>query len=372
MIFSTAEIEALRLAAWCKDLPADSAERILAESTGTLTALGLLRKSRSGLSYRLTPSGYEILDKAEIPCQRDQSYLGKGSALTRRLRTTEIILLLYRVFGDIFWRGADREISYLPSFTFRRKNAANLLGGARLAGFLYTPEVTYVPYYLSIDSDGIYPMAEERTMLGSGLRRGREIRVIYTGKGDLSDLITAASGPEQKKQKSTTTSFWDSMDVFTCPVCFVPLSDEGARQLRIMCRADYERILARHLLGDAYRPAVDRRFHALHGGTGDPFLIGVGCNLKSFGMAASAGERPVHIILLEHQLPAVRKYLAGKNTILHTITAQDAEAALHLPRPLHIPDASPCRIPGGGYIHAPAFPNHRKSGEENHLRIPEA
>ena len=64
MIFTCAEIDVLRLAAWCKDLPAAGTDILPGETIRLLLALGLLRQSRCGLSYRPTPAGYSLLREA--------------------------------------------------------------------------------------------------------------------------------------------------------------------------------------------------------------------------------------------------------------------------------------------------------------------
>jgi len=365
LIFTIAEIEALYLAAWCKDIPINCTETIKAEIITLLCNYNLLRKSKSGLSYRATPLGYELLSKAGYPLKQDKTYLGKSDALSRRLHIAEIILFIYRIFGNVFQNTKSCEISFVPSFIFRRKEAANLLGGNRLTGFLYTPNVTYILYYIAHGNDGLYPTVEERTIMGSGLHRNKEIRIIYTGQSDLPSLIKAAGKPAEKKQKSTTLSFLDSMDVFGCPVYFVPLSEMGARQFRIICQPNYEIILARHLLGNEYRPAVFERYHALHKTTGEPFIIGIGCNLKSFDQATSGEDKPIHIILFQYQISAVKKMLAGLDTVLHPIDIEDAEKVLGIPHDFCSQDDSPCRTPEGGFIHAPSFKGYRKSGEKN-------
>ena len=48
MIMTYAEIEVLRLSAWCKDLPAGSAEIFPQETVELLCAMGLLRQAGAG------------------------------------------------------------------------------------------------------------------------------------------------------------------------------------------------------------------------------------------------------------------------------------------------------------------------------------
>ena len=75
MIFTRAEIDVLRLAAWCKDLPAAGIDILPGETIRLLLALGLLRQSRCGLSYRPTPAGYSLLREAGF---RNMAFTGAG------------------------------------------------------------------------------------------------------------------------------------------------------------------------------------------------------------------------------------------------------------------------------------------------------
>ena len=85
MIFTRTEIEALRLCAWCKDLPTGSAEILPENTIRLLLILGLIRKSRCGLSYRITSKGNAVLQAAGFFYEPDKQYLGKSQALIRRL-----------------------------------------------------------------------------------------------------------------------------------------------------------------------------------------------------------------------------------------------------------------------------------------------
>ena len=102
MIFTRAEIDVLRLAAWCKDLPAAGTDILPGETIRLLLALGLLRQSRCGFSYRPTPAGYSLLREAGFVYATDKQYRGAGPALTRRLGTASIVSFLWR-YGAEGW-----------------------------------------------------------------------------------------------------------------------------------------------------------------------------------------------------------------------------------------------------------------------------
>ena len=131
MIFTRAEIDVLRLAAWCKDLPAAGTDILPGETIRLLLALGLLRQSRCGLSYRPTPAGYSLLREAGFAYAADKQYRGAGPALARRLGTASVVSFLWRYGADVFRvsPGAEPGVpAFLPSFALRRKEGANVLG----------------------------------------------------------------------------------------------------------------------------------------------------------------------------------------------------------------------------------------------------
>ncbi len=198
MIFTHAEIDVLRLSAWCKDLPKNT-KNIPAETIALLCRLGLLRQSRCGLSCRTTPEGYKVLQKAGFDYEPDKQYRGRGSVLTRRLETAEITGFFWRFGADVFRDTPDTEKSglvFLPSFALRRKNYANVLGGTRLTGFLYSGDTTFIPYYITPESEGVYANVERRTFRAESLLCGKNPFVLYTGTGEMEQLIETVTAKE--------------------------------------------------------------------------------------------------------------------------------------------------------------------------------
>lgn len=96
LIFTCAEIDVLRLCAWCKDLPVGYAEILPQETIMLLSQLKLMRESRCKMSYRITSEGYNLLHKFGYDYEKDKQYRGKGAVLTRRLETAKITSF----FGD--------------------------------------------------------------------------------------------------------------------------------------------------------------------------------------------------------------------------------------------------------------------------------
>ena len=117
MIFTRTEIEALRLCAWCKDLPTGSAEILPENTIRLLLILGLIRKSRCGLSYRITSKGNAVLQAAGFFYEPDKQYLGKSQALIRRLCLASLTSFFWRIGADVFCDAPGERLDdiFLPS-----------------------------------------------------------------------------------------------------------------------------------------------------------------------------------------------------------------------------------------------------------------
>ena len=367
MLLSHADLECLRLAAWCKDLPQNTTQYLHADTVTHLVLVEYLRKSKCGLSYRLTDKGYDVLEQAGYHFDRDKQYLGKSKTLSRRLELAEITLFLHSLDADVFIENATQvnpALCFMPSFAIRRAKSSNVLGGTRLSGFLYTQENVLVPYYIS--DGGIYPNVEQQTFCAEYLSKKKKPVVIYTGKPELPALVHAAYHAEQPKFRTKAKSFAQSIDIFLYPVCFVPLSKNGIRQLRIMCQPDYRKTLAKILLqNDGYIESDNLWCDAINKKHGEPFLVGFDFNLKGFDEAVKMAKgKKLHIAVLDFQAEDATKYLKSKKAkaSIYPIEIKLVEDALDLPAGLRVPEEiTPYQTKEGGYISVTNFETDRKA-----------
>lgn len=322
MFFSKAEMDLLRLAAWCKDLPSKT-PLLLERPLQTLLKLGLLRHSKSLLSYRATPPGQMVLQEAGFSYPQDKQYRGKGDILTRRLQLAKLCLFFYRCGGDVFLTSPSENASvFLPAFALRRQAAANILGGSRLGGFYYSRNTTFIPYVIPSENAGVYPNVEERTFTADRLLAGRQPVVLYTG-GSVRQIWRDS----QTEKGKNTQSFLEAARYYSCPVCCVPLSEQGIRQFRIISHPDYGTLEKRMQLPKDYRLAI-------------------GCDLMEIARPAAR-----HWVILSSQLEDLSACLAGKQVILHPIEPENIEQLLGI---RHTPaNSTPFQTKGGGYIHVP-------------------
>lgn len=123
MLYTNAEIELLKLCAWCRDLPAGSTF-LNKENLRALTASGQLRISRNGQSVRITESGKHTFDNLGLHFDYDSKSRGMGNYLIRRLNTANLMLFFFGGKTDVFCSSVpDRNspLSFLPSFALRRE-----------------------------------------------------------------------------------------------------------------------------------------------------------------------------------------------------------------------------------------------------------
>lgn len=362
MKFDQAEIEVLALCAWCKNMPLSVSRNIPAEILDVLLFFKLIRPSRNGVGYRCTPNGYDLLHRAEIGYSQDKSYRSSGEVLMRRLHTAEITSFFWRYGADVFCDSPPAEMLsniFLPSFALRRQPHANILGGSRLTGFYYAKDTTFIPYYVPKENNGIYPEVEQRTFRSETLLNGRSPHIIYTGEGDLQEIITTVSYKKERSKKSTTVYYKDAMDKFNCPVALVPLNSDGIRQLRILSVPDYRQRLVKNILAKDYLPPLTPQSDGRNKTTN--FIIGIDCNIKRFENAIKT-KKQTYIFVLPFQVDAVLKITEGTNAECFVLDLQQTEEFLGISNDLPEINYKPFQTGKGEYIHVPPLGKGKTTG----------
>ncbi len=331
MIFSQAEIDILRLCAWCKDLPLAYNAHLPAETLSILLHFSLIRQTRQKRSLRITPKGLDLLQVAGYTYPRDTQYRTDISIIKRRLEMAEISAFLWHYGVDVFRDVPDAEkgsTAFLPAFALRRKATANVLGGAVLSGFWYTPHITFVPYYVSSNNSGLYTDMEQRIFSAENLVCGRQPFVVYTGSGDYGEVWQAISNSCLQKQKTTTDSYFKAMERFSCPVTICSLDEDGFRQLRLLSVPDYRDSVCRLVLGRDYCSADSDHVDGIDRRTGQKMIIGFDGNVYRFIRQAAVAPDGLHVMVLDFQFDAVKQALGGRNVMLHTVSLSTAEDML--------------------------------------------
>lgn len=343
MLYTNTEIDLLRLCGWCKDLPVKS-NSINKEDLSYLLLTGQLRRSRNGISIRVTEKGRATLDNLGYRYEYDSKSRGAGAFLTRRLQTAELMLFLFQGKTDVFCASVpDRNNppSFMPSFTLRREKNKNPLGTARFNGVLYTKDTATALYYISEHNDGLYPETERNTFSMNILTGGRKSTAAFTGAGELQELLGVM---RHKSTRSRALPVLDAARRLDCPVSFFPLSENGARQMRIISVREHRRIIAQKILKKKYTPPLYKWYDA-----GAKILVGMDMDIPRMETAAEYG---VHVILLDWQVNAAKEILRGRNAVLHPIKTNEAEEMLGLAPGLYEKKTVPYVTEKGEYLSA--------------------
>lgn len=362
MHFDKAEIEVLRLCAWCKNLPAKRCRNIPAEILDSLMQYKLIRLSKNRLAYRCTPEGFAILQGAEIPYLQDKDYRSSGGKLERRLQMAEITSFFWRYGADVFAETPPAEKQsniFLPAYTLRRQQHADVLGGSKMAGFYYTQETLFVSYFVSQECGGVYPEVEQRIFRADMLLQGRTPHILYTGEGDLNTLVKTVSWKKELSAKATTTYYKDAMGLFNCPVAIVPMDEEGMRQLRILSVPNYRQRLMKNLLGENYLPPTSPMFDGRT--KSENYIIGFDCNILRFENAVRT-KKPTSIFVLPFQSKFVEKMVEGSNATSYVIDYDEIEKYFGLPPELPTIDCTPFQTGKGNYVDVPLLGKNKKAG----------
>lgn len=356
MIFTKGEIEILVLCALCKDLPVETGGISEQEAINILLFYGLLRKSRSGLSVRVSDKGYDYLQSLGFDFQRDKTYLGKSKALYRRLETAKITKFFLKSGADVFKKEIVKEDMnnvFIPSFTFRRKSFSNPLGATQLFGFYYLRNTMFVPYYVSKDNYGIHTEMEESTFSSRVFSQGHKPTVLFTADGDISDVLKISQNQPIKKDKVNADSFYKAIEKFRVPVAFVALDSNGLDVINIISVDNYRENLAKLILREDYATSELTNSDGINIKTNENLVIGFDSNIERMKRVINNSKNTTHIVLFPFQLCAIQNYLKGKNARLHTIEVDAVEKLLKIDDRKFMLSNEPFKNKKGEYAYIP-------------------
>lgn len=353
MLFTKAEMEILRLCAWCKELPRRKSENLPAEIVSSLLEAKLIRVTRNKLSYRLTPAAYEVLKRAGFDYALDPSYRTDESIIARRLRGAEIALFFQRYGVDVFAQtppAKKQDCVYLAAYALRQE-PQKLLWYTQMKGFYYTGDYVFIPYYVVPDNKGIYMNNEQREFMSKDILVGRKPFVIFTGNGILEEIVDGIMTPKERNQKQTYDTFAEAFDLFACPTAVIPLDENGMRTLEVLQIPNYRQKLVQALLGDNYAPPINESFDALNKQTSQNYVLGFDCNIPRLQRAYRQSiDNQVHIVCFGYQKAVIEKYCWAD---VHACDLAEVERVFRLPRISDRRSNEPFKAKGGKYIDVP-------------------
>jgi len=345
----------------CRDVPKECTALIDAETLQMLLLFRYIRLSRNGVSIRVTKEGHELLQKAYLDYPSDGQYRCSGSVLERRLNVALWIFWLKRSGVNRFLQKPTLVdgFSFLPSFMLRREKGRNILGASRFVGILYAEKVAFTCYYVSDSYDGIYPQSEQRTFSSEFLTCRKEPKVLISGKTTFDELVKASEFC--KSTSSTAESYFSAVGKFRCEACFVPMNDNGFRQLKILSVKNYKKQIIDAILPNDYELCKTVECDAVQKSTGEKYLISIDGNIARL---TGRGNEKVHAIMLTEHIKTAGKILKGSNVIIHPVEMKAIEQLLRITVP-YPRKPIPYMTKEGEYLYAPIIKPCGKGGKYN-------
>jgi len=356
MLFTRAEMEILRLCAWCKELPTRKSENLPAETIDELVWCGLLRVSRNKSSHRLTPCGYETLQKAGFEHSMDNAYRTEEHIVSRRHQGAEIALFFNRFGADVFVDAPRAEICkdfYVSAYSIRSASNGALLNNTQMIGFYYSDETMFVPYYVTKDDLGIYANVEQRNFNEQTLKCGRKPFVVYTGADSLIEIAETVMTERCRNKKQTYNTYAEAFEKFECPVAMIPMNEDGIRTMEVLKLKDYRTQIAKAVLGEDYLPPRNEHTDAINKHTGENYIVGIDCNIPRMKKAMALDTGAPNIIAFDYQVDTIEKYCWGD---VHTISIDEVERVFGLSRKHETNKGEPFKTKSGKCVNV--YVNH--------------
>ena len=391
MLLGYSDIELLRLAAWCKNLPSDISKSIHSQILNPariklLDAAGLVNTSENGDCIRLRELGWDFIRHLGFEYHKDSRYV---SDYGRRLESARILLTFWRAGYNVFGStlrdmGAPRV--FIHSMAARRDSVqgGNIWGGAAFWGLGRLGNTAASCYYFTGHEKALLNYRSEKTMLDKAASfLGAKPAMIFAGKGDsgagyvrMARVLgnTKAAKVTGSGEKLTYSDIYRGSQI---PIHLLECSDEGALQLLIMSLEDYRKRLGGVIFSGVNPPPVGVGGADGSLGVSDtmPWLLAIDMDICRIGRAirqtAAAGYPMIVIACLSKQEAAL-KLLFGENAAKYVIITEknitDAFGAVCL----YEPAPGPYLDSKGGMIDAAALPVHRKMGKQAHRKTAKA
>ena len=380
MVFETAEIELLRLAAWFKGLPFQLSERFrspIFSPTGiaSLQAFHLLYYSKEREQFRLTPTGWDFLWKIGFPYPQDAKYISDPVKLRRREQAAKVMFTFHQAGFHIFCdqlEELEKPGVFLSSEAMQRslrRQNTKVFAGLRLCGVGRFGDCGCLLHFA--DEMGMYFVNEMSRFRKATANCSRTISIYAADHySDIIRWIGQEPPTKEKKHKSDWTSFYTAARMTQLPLHLLECSEVGALQLLLMQIPNYREKIAKLALADAYRPVLptlpDTDALLLDAqGSPSPLVVAMDMDLKRIGRACQTvldmGYPRLSIVAFSEQMEALVEWLRGSERITYYRVEKELVAQAMDLR-LRSPILEPARDREGAYIDVSKIPQRKKAG----------
>lgn len=336
MLISVAEMEVLKIIGLYKDAPAKSVKETNGDILSELLNYGYIRYNKQHTSLRLTKAGAEILLSVGVRAETDAHPLSESKKLNRRLQSTEATFFFNSTGVNVFTERPPQKVKepeYLQSSVIRRQNTANVLAMSKFIGLLYSETITYVVYNVTDPTEKFFPQNDEDIFRREIISANNPAKIIYLGS-NLNEMVQSYAEKPPAKIKTKTVSnaagFYQAIERFSTPVCFVPMDESGKRQLRIMLTENYKEKLTRYMLSVSYHSVLADFIDARYGNTDKYFIVFIDFDVKRLETALKMVPK-LDILVLKEQVPALKALLKAPNARICSIKYDEAFEVLGIP-----------------------------------------
>ena len=412
MIFSTSDIDVLRLLRWCRYADPEDLARVFGEAAlANLSAFKLIhaqkynteeqrpgsaaqksgktaRKTRkaetesdtaentereSGKGQKncsaltLTGKGSEFLDTIlpGIPPEVPKTY--RNQDIRRRIRVSRVALTGYRS-GAALFNSSMTDLRRSPSFympVIARGQGSNPWSNSRIASVARLGDLLAAIHYVCPRIGKLYLTDEMNSFNNNTSQIERVRRILIFGGESYKSVLTALEElPDDKESK--LISYADAYRRTGLAVHLLPCSDTGALQLRLMSQTDYRRRLTAAALRAQYEPPPPEHpeWDALF--QGKPFVMAADMNLRRIDEVIRSAKElnliPISMAALPEQAEEVLN-VRYRDAHLARVFMLSEEAVKEVASPvLHAPPSTQFETPEGGVVNVPLIQTAGKAG----------
>lgn len=375
MNFSSAEIEALRLAGWLKALPQElgrfNTHMLSPAGIAALLELRLLHRTGNGRYLRPTASGWDFLSFIGFDYPKDSRYVTDPRKLSRRDEAAKILFTCYRAGLGVFADRPEYLASpgvYLSAAAARRNplyQGNRVWAGCRLAGIVRLRDTAYLAHF--VNDGGMYFTTEMELLhkLASGRCPATACFYFADSYEDAASTVLHGTPASGQGRTNGLVPFHEACRRTDLPLHLAECSNTGALQLLLMNTPKYRDKAVRLLLGRDFHPPLPGLPDTDAVWNGIPLLIAADMDVKRIGRACKTvrlhGCAPPILVALREQLPALHLLFEPAGvTEFYELFREPLMDGLNLS--LYEPSAEQYRTKEGGLVSATDIPPRRKAG----------
>lgn len=359
MIFTTRDLDILRLLRWCRFIQADDLCAAFSKAEiHNLLSLRLIRYYVQGGAFVLTADGHSLLNTAsrDLPAATPPAY--KPADTLRRIRQAKLMLSAYQTGFDTFttsMQALTPNSLFLPALA--RNRGTNPWGSTRVAALLHMGDLLCAVHWVCPQIGCIALNDELTAFYNHTAAISAKQRAMLFAANSYEEILAELTA-EQSSQSMRLQTYREVYDCLKLPLFLLPCNETGVLQLRILALPDYRRELTRAILKSHYVPPPKGRplYDALYNGV--PFLMAADMDLRRIESAISAaqsdGISQIVLAALPEQVETVlncRYRQTGKARVF-TITDAALRSALGNTAP-HTPPNTPFYTPEGDVLDVP-------------------